>query len=182
MNNAFKELHQASIHSACKCTPAYTSKVLKKLIKKGIVKKNYKNSVFVKNPLILSFQLAFNQDMVKPVKFSTPSFKDVKKTLQATIYSITLNSAFKVLKGEKPKEVHAYVLGRDIELIHSTFPQVKKGSNLLVYPCDHFKFLKQELIKDVFTVTKEDLFTDLIRQGEMKKGFELVEKYKLFNL
>ncbi len=180
INNAYKEVPQASISNSCKCTPEYTCKLLKKLASKNIVLKNYRNSVFVTNPLMLCFQLALERELTPPLLYKAPSYKDVKEVLNNTIYSLTMTSALNVKEGKTPKVIEAYVLGKDVDIIESNFQRARKNPDLIVYPSDHFRFIKQELIEDTFLVTDADLFVDLLSCCKMNKAFKFAKDYKIF--
>jgi hypothetical protein len=180
INNSYKTIHQATIHSTCNCTAEYTCKLIKKLIKKGIVLKNQRNSVFVKNPLMLSFILAFESTKKKPLMYKTPKFKDLLSVLKQTTYSLTLDSALEIKKHKLPEKVQAYVLGKDINILNNNFRITSNNPDLIVYPSDHFSFIKQQLIDDKFLVTDYDLFIDFLKNNKLNKAIIFAKKYKLF--
>ena len=180
INNAYKEVHQATIYKTCQCTPEYTCKLLKELTRKGIIVKNYRNSILVRDPLTLSFVLGFEKNRTQPLMFKAPDFKDLLETLNQTIYSLTLNSALQVKQGRTPMKTQAYILGKDVEMINSNFRRVYKNPDLIVYPSDYFCFLKQQLHNNIFLVTDNDLFVDLINHSSVNKALSFAKKYKLF--
>lgn len=180
INNAYKELHQASISSACKCTPEYTCKLVKNLIQKKVLVKNYRNSVFVTNPLMLCFILAFEKRKIKPLMYRAPDNKSIISVLNRTVHSLTLDSALKVKNGKELKKVFARVLGRDLHVIESSFDKTKNNPDLVIYPSDSFNFINQELFNDYFLVSEYDLFVDLLQDSRVNAALSFAKEFKIF--
>jgi len=180
INNAHKEIRQSIIHTMCNATPAYACKLLKELKSKGIIEKNYRNTIKVINPLMLCFLLAYEKKLPKPAMFKTTNYKNVMSVLQNTIYSFTLGTAVKIRENNQPSIIYAYVLGKDMQLLEKEFTRTRRNPDMVIYPADSFKFLKQELVNNVFTATLPDLFTDFLRAGKTSEAFRLAKKYKLF--
>ncbi len=180
LNNSYKEVHQASIHSACHVLPAYTCRIVKELRKKGVLHKRYRNSVFVKDPLQLAFAIAFNSKPPEPIMFDGSSFSNILSVLENTQYALTMESGEAVYRGKKPKVVYAYLLGRDIDIVESSFRRSFKRYNLVVYPSDIFSFLFVENKDGVWLTSKYNLFVDLLRMYGSKRAVSFAKDFKLF--
>ncbi|MBN1923826.1 MAG: hypothetical protein JW791_03645, partial [Nanoarchaeota archaeon] len=180
LNNAYKKINQSTITTACHCTPEYTCKIIKKLKNKGVIIKNSRNSLFVNNPLILSFLLSFEQKTPTPVMYKTPGYEDAISVLNDTIYSLTLDSAEKIKQNKKPKIIQAYVLGKDLQTLDNKFTRTTRDANLVVYQADHFRFLNQQMVNNTFLATDYEIFTDLLRASKTGKAFKFAKDFKLF--
>jgi hypothetical protein len=112
--------------------------------------------------------------------FKTPNFKSVLSVLNHTIYSLTLDSAVQIRKGNTPRIVQAYVLGKDMGVLESSFQRTRKNPDLIVYPSDHFKFLKQQVRDNIFLVSDYDLFVDLLINDKLNEALFFAKNYKLF--
>jgi len=181
ISTPYKDIKQKSIHEICNCTPEYTSKLLKKLQKKGIVEKNNKNTVKLIQPLKLCFILSFEEQQKKPLLYQITNLKDLKQVLSKTIYSITNESAILIKSDEKPKTIFAYVLGKDIDIIDENFQRVRKNPDLIVYPSDHFRFIKQQLINETFLATDFEIIVDLLKSNKTKEAMKYLIENNLLN-
>ncbi len=181
LNNSYKEVHQAFIHSACQVLPAYTCRIVKELREKGILDKNYRNSVFVKDPLRLAFAIAFNSRAPEPITFDGSSFTNIMSVLENTNYALSLDSAEAIYRDKNPDIVYAYVLGRDIGIIESAFKRSFKRYNLIVYPSDIFYFAFVENKRGMWLTSKYTLFVDLLREYGSERALKFAKDFKLFN-
>ncbi|VVB74364.1 Uncharacterised protein [Candidatus Tiddalikarchaeum anstoanum] len=180
INNAYKSLKQAVIPATCKCTTVYSSRLVKKLLKKNILQKHAKNSILVSNPLMLAFILGFEKDFGIPLCFKFSNYNDAITILNTTTYSLTLDSALSIKRGLVPKKLQAYVLGKDIPELMENFTTSVKDPDLIVYSSDMFRFLHQNLVNNVFTVSDWDLLVDLLANSAVNTALTFAKEFKLF--
>ncbi|VVB76433.1 Uncharacterised protein [Candidatus Tiddalikarchaeum anstoanum] len=181
VNRAGKEVWQSNISKHCSCTPVFVTKVIKELIKLGVVSKNSKNTIEVNNPFLLCSLLAVQHRLPKPVYFSTPEFEDTMLILNKTTYSIALTSAVELLNNKKPDKIHAHLLEKDMDKLFDTLnPSNEKEANLIVYPAEQHQFTRQLLIRGIYTTTEYDTYTDLLRQNNIKEALKFSKENKLF--
>lgn len=180
LNNSYKTLRQSALTAACKCTPVYTSKLVKKLLKKGIIAKHLKNSLILSNPVTLAFVLGYESVFSTPLLFKAPKFEDTMQVLNNTVYSLTLDSALELKNGRTPKTIQAYVLGKDLPTLFENFTRTTKDPDLIVYPTDQFKFLHQQIVNNVFLVSNWDLFVDFVSISRINTALSFAKEFKLF--
>ena len=178
INNSYKKISQRDISKYSSCTPAYVCKVIKRLIQKKIVVKINKNRIIVQNPLMLAYLLSYSRRFPHPLMFRTTNYKDALAVLKKTTYSITLDSAGK----KKPEKIWAYVLGKDVNYIIDSFNQVWTHPDLIIFPADIFRFRKQKIVNNVYTVSDWDLVIDYLTVGNNYMAVNLLKKYKLCEL
>jgi hypothetical protein len=143
------------------------SKTIKGLEIKGIIARDSKNSLIVYNPELLASHLAFEQEIINPLYFQAPDYKDTLEVLKKTLYIITSKSAQDIKDNKEPKIIIAYLLEQHLPLLSQYFNQVpsKEKANLIIYPSKPIKFLTNDVIKGLNIANKWQLRMDELRKN-----------------
>jgi DNA-binding Lrp family transcriptional regulator len=168
LHYSYKKIYQIDIAKFLKCSKMLVSKVVRELEVKGIIARDTKNAVAVINPLLLASHLAFEDEIIKPLYFEAPDYKDTLTVLKKSLYLITSKSAEQIKNNQEPKIITAHVLEQHLSTIKQYFNQVLtiKKANLIIYPAKPIKFLTNDIINGINLANKWQINMDLLRKNE----------------